>query len=222
MATKGRETLTRKITKHYNKAVRKLLHRKGHGVHSPFVFNFIIRVIEEKARYYAYDKIEEEYKKSRQQARVESKQKPLPLKYYKLLYRVANRVKPRTILECGNDNGVVTQTLALATKNKNVATIKTNYEFSLKNYFAETAPDFIYIHAQPLVEDCKTIYTLLTPQVKEEQVIVISGIRTTKQIYNLFKEFAMNTRIKVTIDLYDMAILVASTKLNKQTFKQGF
>ncbi len=212
--------IIRTIKQRCNKGVRMLIRRKGHGVHSPFVFNFIIRVIEEKARYYAYEQIEVAYRQAKLQAKKESLPKPLPLKYHKLTYRIANRFLPQTILECGSDCGVTTQALAIG--NAHMTTITENIQTELKKHLAKEVPNLIYIHAQPTAEGNKHIYSILTPHLAEYQTIVVSGIRKTEQSYKLFTEFSSNNIIKVTIDLYDIAILVSSPKLNKQTFKVGF
>ena len=222
MQTKSKERggVLRTIKRHYIKGVRMITRRKGHGVHSPFVFNFIIRVIEERARYYAYDQIEEAYRKAKLQAKKDSLPKPLPLKYHKLTYRIANRFAPQAILEYGNDCGVTTQ--ALATDNAQITTIANNQQAQLKEYLTKVTPNLIYIHAQPTDEECKNTYKTLTPHLAEYQTIVVSGIRKTEKSQQYFTEFASNKTIKVTIDLYDVAILVSSPKLNKQTFRVGF
>lgn len=45
--------------KYYIKAIRRLRHRRGFGVHSPFAFNLITKVIEENFMYYSYAEIEQ-------------------------------------------------------------------------------------------------------------------------------------------------------------------
>ena len=222
MQRAGRERggIIREIKRQYIKGVRMLVRRKGHGVHSPFVFNFIIRVIEEKARYYAYEQIEEAYRKAKQKAKKDKLPKPLPLKYHKLTYRIANRFAPQTILECGDNFGVTTQ--ALAVSNAKIKTIEYNLAQELKIYLTKEIPNLIYLHAQPSPEESKNIYSILTPHLAEYQTIIVEGIRQTKQSYREFTEFASNNTIKVTIDLYDIAILVSSPKLNKQRFRVGF
>ena len=224
MQNKRREKggIIRAIKRQYNKGVRMLFHRKGHGVHSPFVFNFIIRVIEEKARYYAYDEIEEAYRYAKRQAKKESLSKPLPLKYHKLTYRVANRFSPQTILELGSDCGVTAKAMTLAATKAQITTLDSNAVEEIKNYLSQSTPNLIYIHACKTAEEYKTLYAILTPRLAEYQTIVVEGVRQTKEFYKLFNEFALNNTIKVTIDLYDIAILVSSPKLNKQTFRVGF
>ena len=221
-AKKEKGGIIRAIKRQYNKGVRMLFHRKGHGVHSPFVFNFIIRVIEEKARYYAYDEIEESYRNAKQQAKKESLPKPLPLKYHKLTYRVTNRFAPKTILELGNNCGVTTKALSLAATNAQIITLDSKGVEEIKNYLSHATPNLIYLHACKTAEENRTLYTILTQHLAEYQTIVVEGVRQTAEFHKLFNEFASNNTIKVTIDLYDVAILVSSPKLNKQTFRVGF
>lgn len=222
-ARKKNKNIFRAIKRQYNKGVRNLIHRKGHGVHSPYVFNFIIRVIEEKARYYAYDQIEEEYKQLKAEAKNGISPKPQTLKYYKLLYRILNRIKPESVLECGSDCGLVEIILKLINPELKTTRVESsNYNTAIPDYYVSNSlPDLIYIHNQT-DEGYSSIYKLLSPKINEISVIIVSGIRSTKHSYANFVEFASNNTIKITIDLYDIAILVASPKLNKQTFKIGF
>lgn len=221
--SKEKRSIFRRIKRQYSKGVRNIIHRKGHGVHSPYVFNFIIRVIEEKARYYAYDKIEEQYKQLKIQSKKGVVLKPQTLKYYKLLYRILNRVKPQHVLECGSDCGLVDTIFLLANPDVQITRVEeSDYNTEIPVYYTTKAiPDLIYIHKQT-EEGYKQIYNLLSSKIKETSVIIVSGIRSTKHSYTNFEEFASNKTIKVTIDIYDYAILVASPKLNKQTFKIGF
>lgn len=231
------EKILRTIKRYYSKGVRRVTKRRGFGVHSPFVFNFIIRVIEEKARYYSYSAIEEQYFKVKKVLTSKSPIKLHPLKFSKLIFRMANRLKPTAVLECGTAYGVSTIALSLSKNNTQITTIEPNaeiaswvngaivqdYTIALKQYYrANVQPDLIYIRMQEKSSDYKAIYDAITPYIKENSAIIVAGIRATKENYSLFKEFSANPIIKVTIDLYDTAILVASPKLNKQQFKVSF
>lgn len=109
---------------------------KGHGIHSPFVFNFITRVLNDKRHFYYYDNIEalrtellhtdkiieiEDYGAgSAAHSSRERKVKAIAQwslkskKYAQLLFRIAQYYQPKTILELGTSLGITTSYLAAA------------------------------------------------------------------------------------------------------------
>jgi predicted O-methyltransferase YrrM len=119
---------------------------KGHGIHSPFVFHFINKILKDKHHYPEYDAIEnlrqklfrdqtiltiEDFgagssiNKSNQRsvasiAKNAAKQK----KYSQLLFRIVKEYKPKTVLELGTSLGITTSYLAIANPNANVTTIE--------------------------------------------------------------------------------------------------
>jgi predicted O-methyltransferase YrrM len=106
----------------------------GHGIHSPFVFDFITNVLNDKRNFYAYNKIENCRNQMLHDARellVEdygagsvagnTKQKTIaviaksaakPKKLGQLLFRIANYYQPATILELGTSLGLSAAYLA--------------------------------------------------------------------------------------------------------------
>lgn len=111
---------------------------KGHGVHSPFVFDFIRNVLNDKTQYVDYKKIEErreELLKDSSNIEVEdfgagsaiisTTQRPVnkiaasslkPKKYAQLLYRIVKYYQPRNIVEVGTSFGITTLYLAAGSK----------------------------------------------------------------------------------------------------------
>ncbi len=109
---------------------------KGHGVHSPFVFNFIKNILNDKTAYDAYSKIECVRKELLHDKRVlaiqdfgagstviktnnrrvaEIARSSLkPKKFSQLLYRVVQYYKPRNIVELGTSLGITTSYFANA------------------------------------------------------------------------------------------------------------
>jgi len=107
---------------------------KGHGVHSPFVFDFIKFVLNDKKKYKAYDIIEARRKSLladgrsievedfgagssviKSNTRVVSKMAASslkPKKFAQLLYRIAAYYKPGSIVELGTSFGITTSYLA--------------------------------------------------------------------------------------------------------------
>lgn len=109
---------------------------KGHGIHSPFVFEFVTKVLNDKSHYYAYDQVEG--LRSRLLANptvleVEdfgagstanstnrwpivrlAKYAAKPRKYAQLLFRIVKHYQPRAILELGTSLGISCSYMALA------------------------------------------------------------------------------------------------------------
>src|SRR3954467_2298658 len=120
--------------------------RKGHGVHSPFVFSFITQVLNDKRYFYCYDTIEivREHLKSdstmltledfgagsRIYSHTQRTVKDIatsslkPKKYSQLLFRMVNYFQPGTILELGTSLGITTSYLACGKGDAQVITME--------------------------------------------------------------------------------------------------
>ena len=98
--------MSKRILKQYcTKNFRKIRHRKGFGVHSPFAYNLITKVIEETYSYYAYQQIEEVWhtRVCNQLTQDDfQRRKPVSEKYGRLLFRMVNRFRPDIIFEYGS------------------------------------------------------------------------------------------------------------------------
>lgn len=119
---------------------------KGHGIHSPFVFDLVVKVLNDKTKYDAYNEVElqrsfllgndtvitvEDFgagstkglTKQRvvQQIAATSLK---PRKYAQLLYRLVNYFQPKQILELGTSLGITTAYLAKANPTATVTTME--------------------------------------------------------------------------------------------------
>jgi predicted O-methyltransferase YrrM len=117
---------------------------KGHGTHSPFVYDFIIHVLNDKKKYDCYDRIEivrEQLKKDSTIIEVEdfgagstviksnkrvvkdiAKSSLKSPKFAQLLFRMVKYYKPENILELGTSFGITTAYLACGNANSKVHT----------------------------------------------------------------------------------------------------
>lgn len=117
---------------------------KGHGIHSPFVFDFVKNVLNDKQNYPAYLSIEklrrqllddstvievEDFgagssviKTNKRIVSAIAASSLKPKKYARLLYRIVKYYKPETIIELGTSFGVTTAYLASANKASKVFT----------------------------------------------------------------------------------------------------
>jgi predicted O-methyltransferase YrrM len=119
---------------------------KGHGIHSPFVFDFIKNVLRDKKEYTYYPIIEKGRKQLLKQkaeigvedfgagsSTIKTNKRVVadmaasslkPAKYAQLLFRIVNYYQPKTILELGTSFGITTSYLAAANPNATVYTIE--------------------------------------------------------------------------------------------------
>lgn len=107
---------------------------KGHGVHSPFVFDFITNVINDRRHFYAYDSIEgcrqeilenekvlsiEDFgagstltKSNERKVKNIARSSLKPKKFGQLMFRMVNYFRSGTIAELGTSLGITTAYLA--------------------------------------------------------------------------------------------------------------
>jgi predicted O-methyltransferase YrrM len=119
---------------------------KGHGIHSPFVFDFIIHVLNDKEDYPAYKSVEQLRKRllkdktlieikdlgagsnlsktKRPTVAAVVKNAAKPKKYAQLIYRIANYYQPKKIIELGSSLGLSTAYLSLASPAASVFTLE--------------------------------------------------------------------------------------------------
>ncbi|CAN5402127.1 class I SAM-dependent methyltransferase [soil metagenome] len=119
---------------------------KGHGVHSPFVFDFIEHVLNDKQDYYCYPKIEAlrnallanetiltiedfgagSHTSATKQRSIQSIARSAlkPKKFGQLLFRIANYYQPKFILELGTSLGITSAYLASANHQVQVVTME--------------------------------------------------------------------------------------------------
>jgi predicted O-methyltransferase YrrM len=119
---------------------------KGHGVHSPFVFNFITHVLNDTRFFYAYEQVErlrEHLLINNTQIKVQdygagssvmaSRKRTIKdiarwslksPKYARLLFRMVHYYQPHTIVELGTSLGITTAYLATANPASEVLTFE--------------------------------------------------------------------------------------------------
>jgi predicted O-methyltransferase YrrM len=134
---------------------------KGHGTHSPFVFDFIIHVLNDKTVYSEYARVEAQRRKMLSDKRMlaitdfgagssqgSNDQRSIgsiaasavkPKKYGQVLYRMVKKYRPSTILELGTSLGITSSYLALGNPQAKMITMEGSGEIVpvAKNNFRE-------------------------------------------------------------------------------------
>jgi predicted O-methyltransferase YrrM len=120
---------------------------KGHGIHSPFVFDLVVNVLNDRRKFDAYEKVEtlrHELLKDRSLLEVEDfgagsvksgcrKHRSVrslagnaakPPKLAQLIYRLVQHYSPDTIIELGTSLGLTTSYMALAAPATRIITVE--------------------------------------------------------------------------------------------------
>jgi predicted O-methyltransferase YrrM len=157
---------------------RRMRYRKGHGVHSPFVFNLITKVIEESLPFYRFNEIEMERRKlhdcleklsytdkrgvkeKKHTATVSAivGQEAIKQKQGMLLFRLANYFKYKKILQIGTGVGI--STLYLTSYNSDIQCIS----LEAVPAFADIAKRFLDSEMQATVAIHVGEYQQLLPE----------------------------------------------------------
>lgn len=226
-------TTKKKIKDYISKSMRKLKHRKGFGVHSPFAFRIITEVIEEKIPYYAYHSMQKVY----------HRQAPIPFKVAALLFRLSNRFHCRRILEVGCDGGYSLLPLALVDSRNELTTVASaEREAQTRQHLSffpsalgrigfvssvdEVAPDYVadllVINALPDDMTAEAFLSWLKPHLHAESVMFVHGIQIGHRLEELWDGICDSDDIDVTMDLYDFGLAIRRPHFYKQHYVVSF
>jgi predicted O-methyltransferase YrrM len=227
------------------KLYRKLRFRKGFGVHSPFVFNLITKVIEEKAPYYAFDEIE----KFRANLRTgKSLAETQHRNYGALLFRLIRWFNCRSALQIRGLNGIMSLYIASASSActctvleedpgmtaaarrfaelkalNNLRFMTGDYATNIASLISNCRPfDLIFINMQGNAGQTAEILRQIQGLVCENTVLVVDGIAANKEMKSLWKRLKNYPATRVTVDLMAAGMVFFDSKLNRQHYKSYF
>ena len=222
-----------RISKFGTRILQKIRHRRGHGIHSPFVFSLITKVIEEKRAYYAYTDIPEyiqpfpEIKKA-------------SLKNNRLIFRLTNYFNSKNILEIGAGDG---QTTLYASAYANdiiyncIEISQHKYEKATNLYSKWNRRIFLHTEKLPILkkkQDCIIVclknynadFELFSDYIlhlcHEKSFIIIKDIRTKRRNQVLWRKLKSLGIVTVSIDLFNIGILFFDKKLYKRNYRLNF
>jgi hypothetical protein len=237
------------------KYLRKARHWHGHGIHSPFLFYLVTRVIEDKRQYPAYriirslkEKILNQLKERENPCdllinaaslpdRVSKnklfKKVELGYRYGKLLLRLINEFKPSSVFLYGPTFGMNLLYLALADQKPSVYVInfrtqerthllpeipESKISFEQESKVFSRVQEFSFINFPFNPQETKRIIEAKMKLNGEDDVMIIRGIHKSAAMEALWRELITDKRIRVSLDLYEIGILLFRNRLQKQHF----
>jgi len=230
-----------------NRLYRMIFCRGGYGVHSPFVFDIITTVIEEKRLYYCYERlnlVRELLLENREKVVFNNRGYTVKefLKRFcfseredRLLFRLANRFQPRTIYVLGSDLGLAPLYLTSWSESAVCTVIESEPSLAAiaQKNIVEHSSASIDFHAtiNPKNTENRIIdfivlgktfsidaFESFLPYINDNSIIVISGIHSSEKNRNIWKKVCTAPKVTVTIDLYSLGIVFFNPKLHRKTY----
>jgi len=211
----------------------RFLTNKGFGVHSPWAYDLIEFVINEKWPYYAYDDLYSFWQKAPDYL------PQYPQSRDELVFRLVNRFNPKNILEIGTGAGVTTGYLASVNSKSMVTTIDCKHDANkavarnlkkmgnisyLTGNIPETLQNFIdsqdrgidFVHVAHTPQYARAVDMLL-PHMTRDSVIVIQDMGK-KERKEWWKGIIQDPRVAVTFQLSKIGILFFDHTKAKQHY----
>lgn len=205
---------------------------RGFGVHSPWAYDLIENVINERLPYYAYEDLYYFWEKAPQYL------PQYPQSRDELLFRLVNRFNPRFILEAGTGAGVSTGYLASVSKSSRVVTVDAphpaekevrrnlrkfpNIEYIPADILKTVKgmvesgdiPQFVHIAHTALWRE---VAEAIIPYAGTDMVIVVEDMGS-KQKKEWWNEIIKDSRVGVTFQMKKAGLLFFDPKMNKQHY----
>lgn len=212
----------------------KVRHHKGHGVHSPFVYNLIRNVIEEKLPYYSYGDLSNYLSSFREEG--------LKLrKDNQLAFRLVNHFGSKNILEIGAEKGVNTLCLTSPSSDIRCIAVESNDEYrdfatrlyngykrnitqksTIKDILSSEQFDCIYINLNSYSDITLDELDMLVSKCHEKSFILVKGIRRNKKQYKLWKCLSENENRTAELDLYHIGLIFFDKQLYRWRYQISY
>ena len=220
---------------------RFLRFRRGFGVHSPFAFNLITKVIDERCPYYCFDRIDIIRKQIKYKSEYNSKSL-IKVSHGELLFRLMNYIKPRKILQIGGDcisslyynaysSGLQSVLIKedkkdaelsdWAFSNMNIKLEKKigEYSHTLDEVF-EDIPifDFVFFNCSDNSNSISELFNKCIKHIHPDTVFVIEGIRDNKNMRLFWDEVKNTSEVVITFDLYNIGFVFFNKRLHRKDY----
>lgn len=232
--------------KRYYTALDRYRRSKGYGIHSPFAFRFVLKVLRERSGYYAYQTIRD----GRNLALVRmveegiSSRKVLSNKNARLIFRVVNFFNPSAIIQFGSNYGVSaicalsasskSQLWLLEPKAREYSIVKDvvqgnsarihafgNVGDCIDSYLQAEERPFVIVNGVS-VDNLPAVDQFLKTVVGNNGVIVMRNMASSSEVYGLWSGVIRSMEYGMSFTNGKIGVVVASRKLPLQHFSLWF
>jgi predicted O-methyltransferase YrrM len=228
---------------------------KGHGIHSPFVYDLVVSVLNDNRNYYAFEEIENLKKILLQDERFlwfndpgagslengETSKKLSEIagnavsaqKFGRLLFRLANYYRAKTIIELGTSLGISTSYFALAdnanrvttvegarsiaeiakeTFNKlqleNICLINGHFDKVLDEVISSNPPaDLVFIDGNHRKKAVLEYFEKFLLKISSSSLIIIHDIHWSREMEEAWSIIQSHPKVKMSIDIFSAGLV---------------
>ncbi|MBQ9077234.1 MAG: hypothetical protein IJY31_05260 [Muribaculaceae bacterium] len=233
--------------KRYYSALHRYKRSKGYGIHSPFAFNFVLRVLREQCPYYAYDDIH--YRRHRAKklaAKIFRKPHIISYSNAKMLFRITCFFSPETILQIGTSYGISTSAMLDVSSNSHLIIYPGNnshediYRNITEPYRARISafrtiekalcgyretntgkPHFILIN-DLTNDDAESLFPTLQEALDNNGVVIMRNLSKRKNVLTLWDKLCREMTFGMSFSNGRIGIIVSRSHLPLQHFSLWF
>lgn len=231
--------------KRYRTALRRHHRSKGHGIHSPFAYNFVCFVLREKSPYYCYRDMEEMRQAVIDALRdVKSHPRVISFKGMKMLFRITNYFNPQRIMQVGTCYGMTAATMLNVTSQSllwlyephidtypiigNVLAdyldsveCYNNLDVAFKDYengLTDAQLPFVLVNSVPDPADIELLKMRLTTMLHGDCVLVLLNIHRSASVKQLWRHLKQVMTHGQSFSNEKTGVIVAKRSLNLEHF----
>ena len=187
---------------------------KGHGIHSPFVFQFVTDVLNDDRFFYAFETIEQA---NNQQQHFK--------KYNQLLFKIVDYYQPKTVLYI--DESITNTLLYLAQANSNMPVfsfvnnnsqqqkaVQINPTIAIDNVLFYEDILAISTNEYNLVffntcneDDLQNYFKLVLPKLTAQSIVIINNIHASEQLECVWHNLKQHSSVTLSIDLFHLGLI---------------
>lgn len=189
--------------------INRLRHNRGYGVQSPAAFFFVMHVLRETLPYYANSLIN----------KVAGRNSRYSSKHCRRLFRIANQINPDNIILL-TDNKEIVYSIHKAINSVPIHIISPNntphIQKECDDILSKTKEvGLLYIGESLEYDD---ILQKALTHINKNSVIIVEGIRQSKEAKKKWNETIAKSQIIISMDLYNYGILFFNSQYRKQHY----
>lgn len=234
----------------------------GYGIHSPFLYNLVHFVMYDDNAYYCYSPIEKERRRLLGTNKIietedygtgESGKKKIcsiaekslkSRQEAQMMFRIANAMKPKSVMELGTSLGITTAYLAKATAGGRVVTFEgsldtakearkvfrnlhidniTQITGNIDEKLPETLQgeqtiDMAFIDANHRKEPTLRYFRQIAEHCTDNSIIIVDDIHSSREMSEAWTEIQKEDRVTACLDCFSMGIVFFQPYIMKKNY----